>query len=156
LRSLRSPAATDKIFDFNGASSTFQVLADGGEVSKPYGIACVDETRCLVANWLPDTITFLSPDGKSAGSFAEFDEDPNNPTHPAFDPIGIMYIDHLDLVAVASRNWCAVYFFSLAKFYELGRPLKVRRERERRPGLAHTSSPSPKPRSYPISTARLT
>jgi hypothetical protein len=106
--------ATDRLTELNSDASDFSLAIEGGDLRVPWGVACVSEVMCLVGNFQDSNVVAVNLRGEVTGVFAQVGT-----------PLGLLYINHLNLLAVASIVGNGfVYIFDLADL-NLEQPLQV-------------------------------
>jgi hypothetical protein len=111
---LLSSSESNRLIEFNGGTSSFSVAVEGGGLDWPSGIACISEIMCLFANRDSNNVVAVNLRGHIMGVFAQ-----------VATPHGLLHIEHLNLLAVASRVGNGfIFIFDLADL-DLDQPLQV-------------------------------
>ncbi|GMI53059.1 hypothetical protein TeGR_g2725, partial [Tetraparma gracilis] len=76
-----------RLTEFNGDSSSYVMMIEEGNLDNPRGVACVNETACVVANEKSHEIRMIIG-GEDKGIVA------------TGSPSGVTYVAHLDLIMV--------------------------------------------------------
>ncbi|GMI24899.1 hypothetical protein TeGR_g14185 [Tetraparma gracilis] len=103
---------TDRLMELNNDASDFSLAIEGGDLRRPWGVACVSEILCLVGNYQASNVVAVNLRGEVMGVFARVG-----------NPVGLLHIKHLDLLAVAGYAGYTVFLFDLADL-NLEQPLE--------------------------------
>jgi hypothetical protein len=105
-----SSDTTDRLTAYNGGGQSYSLLQEGGELDVPRGIAFLNSTTLLLANFQGQNVLLVTVEGEVVDVFA---------TNSG--PQDVILLDNTDTVAVSSMAFGGgIHFFSVDDYEQRG------------------------------------